>query len=401
MDLTSGRLLWPGLSLPLVEALPLPCDVDCDVVVLGAGVSGAFSACLLAEAGCRVVVVDRRGAVLGSTPASTALIQYEIDIPLTELSVEIGPERAQAAYVACNGALAKIAAVAAKHSISCDLCERGSVFLARSPLDMEWFAAEVEARRRLGIEAALLSRQALLDRFGIDRPGAIHSQAAMELDPFKLTHGLLRAAVAMGAMLVREELPPWELKGGVHHMQVAGGWTLSARRVVIATGYETPEQFSPVSKHCTLKSTYALATQPLTAADAWPESALLWESGSPYFYARMTADGRIVMGGEDEPFSNAAHRDALLPEKTRTLLDKFQLLRPALGLVAERAWTGTFGESKDGLPLIGTLPAYDGCHFALGFGGNGITFALLAAEITRDAILGRPNPLSKVFAFER
>ena len=64
-------------------------------------------------------------------------------------------------------------------------------------------------------------------------------------------------------------------------------------------------------------------------------------------------------------------------------------------------WAGTFGETKDGLAYIGAHPRLPHAYFALGYGGNGITYSLIAAEIIRDDILGRKNPAAKIFAFGR
>lgn len=401
MDLRTGSPLWPALSAPQVTMDTLADDVRCEVVVLGAGVSGALAACLLAEAGAEVVVVDRRGPVLGSTPASTALIQYEIDTPLVELAETLGNEAAAAAYWASRQTLDGLAEIVARFGIDCDLRWRGSLFLAEKPDDLHWMKREADARQAIGIEVGFMSHGAVRDRFDINRPGALYSPSAMELDPYKLTQGLLKAAQSQGARLVEAELSPQEVVDGVRHLTTANGPTLFARQLVVATGYETPEQFASVRKYCTLNSTYALATEPLGAAAPWPEGVLIWDCAEPYFYCRTTADGRVVMGGEDEEFADAAARDALLAAKTRLLVEKFGRLRPEVAVAPAFAWCGTFAESPDGLPLIGTLPEYPDCHFALGYGGNGITFSLIAAEIIRDSILKRANEVAGVFRFGR
>jgi glycine/D-amino acid oxidase-like deaminating enzyme len=65
------------------------------------------------------------------------------------------------------------------------------------------------------------------------------------------------------------------------------------------------------------------------------------------------------------------------------------------------AWAGTFGTTKDGLPYLGVHPRFPHTFFALGYGGNGITFSLMAAEILRDAFLGRKNHDARLFRFGR
>ena len=150
-----------------------------------------------------------------------------------------------------------------------------------------------------------------------------------------------------------------------------------------------------------MKSTYALISEPLPKISEWHRQCLIWESGSPYLYLRTTTEGRVIVGGEDEDFVNAKRRDALISQKTRTLVKKFGRLFPEVPLEVAFAWAGTFGTTKDGLAYIGVPPRFPHAYFALGYGGNGITFSLIAAEIIRDAFLGRQNRDASIFRFGR
>ncbi len=150
-----------------------------------------------------------------------------------------------------------------------------------------------------------------------------------------------------------------------------------------------------------MKSTYALISEPLPKISGWHRQCLIWDSGSLYLYLRTTPEGRVIVGGEDEDFVNAKRRDALISQKTRTLVKKFGRLFPAVPLEVAFAWAGTFGETKDGLAYIGVHRRFPHTSFALGYGGNGITFSLIAAEIIRDGFLGKTNPDAPIFRFGR
>ena len=65
------------------------------------------------------------------------------------------------------------------------------------------------------------------------------------------------------------------------------------------------------------------------------------------------------------------------------------------------AWAGTFGTTDDGLAYIGPSPEWTNAYFALGYGGNGITMSLIAAEMIVDHYLGRANADAKLFRFDR
>jgi glycine/D-amino acid oxidase-like deaminating enzyme len=74
---------------------------------------------------------------------------------------------------------------------------------------------------------------------------------------------------------------------------------------------------------------------------------------------------------------------------------------PGTELEVAYSWAGTFGSTKDGLAYIGQTAEWPHAYFALGYGGNGITYSVVAAEIIRDHFLGRPNPDADIFRFDR
>src|SRR5687767_8921077 len=100
MDLVSSQPFWL-LKDGLLELYPpLERDARCDVAVIGAGITGALIAETLSSAGHHVLVLDRRDVATGSTSASTALLQYEIDSHLADLEARYGEELARTAYLA-------------------------------------------------------------------------------------------------------------------------------------------------------------------------------------------------------------------------------------------------------------------------------------------------------------
>ena len=151
-----------------------------------------------------------------------------------------------------------------------------------------------------------------------------------------------------------------------------------------------------------LNSTYVtISEHNSTGGNFWKDDVLIWNTDDPYLYMRTANDGRIIVGGRDEQFYSPAKRDRLIDQKAMRLKKDFNKLFPSIDFKPEYNWTGTFGTTKDGLPFIGPYKALPNSLFALGFGGNGITFSLIAAEILTDLISGKGNDDAKIFAFER
>jgi len=379
----------------------LDADIRCDAVVLGAGITGAMIAHELVDAGFDTVVVDRREVAWGSTAASTGLLQYEIDVPLTDLMAMRGRECATRAYLACRDAIGKLDQLARTVAADVGFERKRSLYLASTPEDREKLRAECDLRREIGIDVDFLSDSDICARFPFRRSAALLSYDAAQVDTYGFAHALLRYAAARG-LRVFDRTPVVDIDASRRGVRLVAEnrCVIRARHLVFATGYETRDYFDEsVAK---LASTYAVASEPLPPRETWGEDeCLIWESGRPYLYLRTTSDRRVVVGGEDEPFRDAKRRDRLLPAKTETLVGRVKALFPDTDFRPAFAWTGTFGDTKDGLAYVGAHPRWPSSLFALCYGGNGITYGVLAAELVRDALRGRHNDNADLFRFDR
>jgi glycine/D-amino acid oxidase-like deaminating enzyme len=400
MNLTSSHPFW-AVNNGLPANYPsLQHNVSCDAVVIGAGITGALVAVHLAEAGVKTVVIDKRDIGTGSTSGSTALLQYEIDVPLRELIKKVGPVAATRSYQLCFDAIGKLEQLAARLKIDCGFERKPSLFMARHQREIPGLREEYRLRRNMGIELEFYDGPAIRARFPFSRPAALFSKDGGQADPHRLTHGLLAAGKRAGLEVCdRTKMTRLEHTRRGVRITTHKGFQINARRAVIAAGFESRSLLD--AEAGILKSTYALISEPLPVISGWHQQCLIWESGMPYLYLRTTTEGRVIVGGEDEHFVNAKRRDSLISTKTRTLTKKFGRLFPDLPLEVAYAWAGTFGETKDGLAYIGVHSRFPHTCFALGYGGNGITFSVIAAEIIRDEFLGRRNPDAVLFKFGR
>ena len=396
-DLRSGRSVWQGRRAPSVPRDRLDRDITTDVLVIGAGITGALIADALASAGAQVVIVDKRGLAKGSTVASTALVQYEIDTPLTTLTRKIGKERAIRAWCRSRLAVEALAARLGELDVP-DVTRRNSLYLAGNVLDRQELYREHEARRASGLPGRFLDRGALHDEFGIARAAALLGFGNLVIDPRKATLALLKATAECGTRIFAplEIIDVAPKRNGVA-ATASNGCRIHCDHLVFATGYELPHGVP--RRHHKIASTWAVATVRQKRTALWPGECCIWEASDPYLYIRTTSDGRVICGGGDQDIADDVRRDALLGRKTAMLRRKLHRLLPKLNTTVEFAWTGAFGETTTGLPIIGEVPRMPRCWIALGYGGNGTTYAAIAADVISGAIAGKPDVDAGLYHF--
>jgi glycine/D-amino acid oxidase-like deaminating enzyme len=398
-DLRTGRPIWSARRRPSIETHPLTRNIKSEVVIVGAGITGALIAETLTDAGLGVLIVDRRGPIEGSTAASTAMLQYELDMPLHLMAERIGREHAERIWRRSRQAVDALRERTERLGIDADAVTRGSIYLDGNILDAAGLAREAGARRRAGFEVELLGPKAVEERYGLCRRHAIIGFGNYTADPRRMAAGYLNVAIERGARLY----VPVEITGvepGETHvlLRTRNGPGIEARRVIFATGYEMLKGIP--RKGNKIVSSWTIATRPQPRA-IWPTAALIWEASDPYLYIRTTPKGEIICGGEDEEIADAETRDARLGAKARTLSRKLAALLPGVDAEPAFAWAGSFGTNPVGTPTVGRIPKMPNCYAAMGYGGNGITFAMMAAQILRGHITGTGDADADLVSFYR
>ena len=399
MELTAGQPYWLINSGLLFSYPKLDKDHHAHVAIIGGGISGALSAYYLTEAGFPCILLDSRTIALGSTCASTSLIQYELDIPLHQLIQKKGKIMATRCYQLCYESVGKLLTLLRQTGFS-DFEKNPSLFISKRTSQKKFMAQELAARKGAGFDVQLLDSTDLKDIYGINAFAGILSSNAATIDTYKLTHHLLQHAITKGLKVFdRTKVSKIKEQKNSIELHTTEGNRINADFVINATGYEVVNFIDKgfVNFDCT----YAIASEQQSEKEhLWKQGTLIWTTDDPYLYLRTTADNRILAGGRDERFSNKITRQVFLDKKQRLLEKDVQKLMPGISFKTEFTWSGTFGKTKDSLPYIGSLHN-PRILYALGFGGNGITFSLIAAEINRDFICGRKNADAAIFNFNR
>lgn len=397
MNLWTGSYLWNSTS---VVAAPFTDGAEVENVVIGAGITGALIADRLTELGRECAVVDYRPSGRGSTLASTAIVQYELDVPLHELALKIGLADAVRVYRLTFQAVESLKRLCNELDDDVGFAPRPALYLCGDDSQVESLRRELSVRREAGFEIAWLDGRDIASRYPWRGPAALYNEDACVIDPVALTTSLLQRAQRRGMSLYRtgpirviDSAP-----AGVT-LRSESGEMLRCRRVIVAGGYETSRWLPRLKARLT--SSYAGATDPGQTIEGWHDDCVVWGSERPYFYLRRTGDGRVVIGGLDKPFRNALLRDMLLPIERLRLQRRLRSMLGNEKLMLSRQWTGTFAESSDGMPVFCSRPDLPGVLFIFACGGNGTTFGSLARNVAADWIAGRDHECLRLFSLDR
>lgn len=399
MRLRTFESFWLVRNGILYSYPSLQTDMNTEILVIGGGITGALISHALMEAGYEVLLIDKRDIGMGSTAATTSMLQYEIDVPLCRLSEMIGEQDAAMCYRAGVEAIHTLRQLVEKHKIDCGFEMKKSIYIAHDE-KASWLKDEFEIRKKYELGVKWLDKEALKDGYGLVGEGAILSETAAGIDAYKLAHELINLNVKRGMKVYDQtDIAKLDTEGPEPMIILNTGQSIRAKKIVCCTGFESTKLLK--EKVARLFYTYVTVSEQGIAIPEALRNTLVWDTADPYLYMRTTDDDRLLVGGEDSTFHFEIFQQQIKERKEDKLIKKMHKLLPSNGFIEDFSWGGTFGVTKDGLPYIGESPEYKNTLFVLGFGGNGITFSVQGMDIILDILKGQKHPLEEVYRFGR
>lgn len=400
MSVRTLSLWWDQLASDepdeLVARPPLDGDTTADVVVVGAGLTGLWSAYYLLEAdpGLDVLVVERDVAGFGASGRAGGWCSARFPQSAEELGRRHGREAALAMRAALRDTVVEVGGVARAEGIDCAFAFGGTVTLARTPAQLARVRAAAERAGTWGDEEHALDAAGVADHVRASGVlGGSWTPDCARVQPLALTRALARVVEARGARIV-------ERTGALRlspRAVVTDHGTARARWIVRAT--EAWPDRRPGPRRTIVPVPVAMvATEPLPA-EVWATIGLaraetVTDGAHDLVHGVRTPDDRLALGGRaawfragsTPPLAGAAAGHERL---RRTLVELFPA---AAGAAITHRWVGGLGVTRDGHPSVG-LDADSGIGWAGGYGGEGVAAANLAGRTLADLVTGADSPL--------
>jgi gamma-glutamylputrescine oxidase len=388
------------LDPPSDIAAPLEGDGKCDVVVIGAGITGTAAALHLAREGVDVVLLEADRIASKATGRNAGFILQGTAERYDRAVTLMGHDRARRIHRWSLENHRLMAEDIATESIGCSYRQGGSLQLAGSPQEVEELMASAALLKSDGFQAEILREDQLSDvytRAGFNMAVLLPQDG--ELHPANFVRGAACAAIAHGAR-VHELSPVTDLdaqSAGDVHVQTPHG-TLSCEVAIVATNARIRTLLPWFHDKVDPVRGQMLATAP---APRIFERPIYADHGFDYW--RQDEFNRIVLGGwrNLDPGNEVGFDDILHPdiqEKMERFIRRFDALKE---VEISHRWSGIMGFSKDGLPLIGPVPGSAGALAAAGFTGHGFGFGWLAGHAIAAIALEGEHPILDDLAASR
>jgi glycine/D-amino acid oxidase-like deaminating enzyme/nitrite reductase/ring-hydroxylating ferredoxin subunit len=384
----ANRSLW--LATAEIDEFPaLEGDIEVDVAVVGAGITGVAVAHLLKREGKSVALLEMRRIGLGTTGNTTAKLTVGHSLVYAKLSASHGPDAARLYAESNREAISQLGTLAAELGIDCDWEPASNYVYTESSGRLDKLEDELEAMRRAGI-AAELTRETDLP-FPV--AGAIRVDEQAQFHPLKYLAGLAARIPGDGSHVFEQTRATGVESGERPTVETSSGRVL-AKHVVVATQLPFLDRGLFFAKAHPQKS-FAVSAG---VAEAQAPRGMYISIDEPTRSIRSAPSGdgsrQLIVGGESRRPGEQRDEDAY------RALDEF--MRTEFGVASELHWSAHDYVPADGLPYIGRLRRGDErLHVATGFAKWGLTKGMIAARIITDSIVGRPNPWAALYDTRR
>jgi glycine/D-amino acid oxidase-like deaminating enzyme len=369
-------------------------DVDADVVIIGAGYTGLCCAIFLAqEHGIRATVLEANRVGWGCSGRNGGQGQLASGrLYRSQWLARWGKEIALRLHgEICEGFETFKSLVA---GIDCEPQPGGHLYIAHRAKKLDFLREEARVWKAVfGYETALIDRAEVHRRYLRDEEaaGAMHEPAGISVHPLKLAYGYLGKALALGAR-VHSSTPVlgWERRNGVHHLKTPAG-TVRARAVGIATGGYTCQTLHPALRSRVMPVlSNSIVTRALTRAEKeatnFASTAAITDTRTLRHYYRLLPDDRVQIGSRSSITGADAENPKHLQRLVAALERKFPPLR---GVDVEYSWSGWVDVSHDMMPRVFQPDPAEPVYYALGYGGNGVSYSAQAGRRLAQRIAGR------------
>lgn len=363
----NSKYYWNSINTGYKNYPSLSDNEKCDVVVIGGGISGCFTAYYLSQYNLNTILLEKNFIAHCNASTSTGILESTADIELSKLSKLIGKRKAFHAHKLCEKAVDDIEYILYNINFS-HIFEKKDILYSINNENMKSNIIKTT------------------DRHGYFKKGGL-------VDPFKLCHGLLKRSQKKYAKIYENTAATsYDSYTDTIRVNTNTPYFIECKKIVFTNGLSINNVLH-LKNFVEVKNVNTIVTTPFEDYLDILNKSFLIKYNKDYIYIRSTCDKRIMISSFNSD-KNFYTNDKL-----------FDLFRSVYGysndLKIEYSFTTPYGESFDGLPYIGAHPKLENCYLNLPLGRNNICYSAIGAQIIKDLILYNTSPYTELFSFQR
>jgi glycine/D-amino acid oxidase-like deaminating enzyme len=282
---------------------------------------------------------------------------------------------------------------------TCDFKRVDGFLYTAKDLEKKEIEEEYKFRREAGFPVEFIDKYNNPFSFDV-KAGVLSKGGGAQFDPYRFTHALLKAGCEKELRVFEntEVVTAQYSEKGVT-VETVYGHKVKGKIVIVATGYNT----SLFTKRAfgTKTTAFNVATKPISNIEHIYKEVVIRDNKKPYNYFRTTSDNRIIIGGEDINFLPDIFNEELCRKSYDKLEQHLKSLFPNLVIEIEYRYCGAFASTQDNLGFLGKDPNNSKLWYCLGYGANGILFAVLGGIMLSKLYLGEVDEDLHLFKVDR
>ncbi|CAB4884258.1 unannotated protein [freshwater metagenome] len=395
---SAPRPFWTDRADAPQACAPLTAHTTCDLLIVGGGLTGLWSAieAKAADPSADVVLLEAKEVAFGASGRNGGFFSESLTHGIAH-GLALWPSEMPTLLRLGRENIAEIIAFLESEGIDAGLRMCGKTAVAIKPHQLDELRESTALHQEFGERAVMLDADAV--QADVHSPTYLGGMRVLSggglLDPALLCWGLKRAAIARGVRIHEGTAVTGLVSDGDAISVRTPHARVRAARVLLATNAYPPllrrlrSRVLPIYDH-------VLVTEPLSAAQlsdiGWSDSQGMTDSGNQFHYYRRTDDNRILWGGYDAVYYFGNQTDAGREQREqshRLLAQQFFETFPQLaGLRFTHRWAGLIDSTSRFTPVFGT--AMGGrLGYAVGFTGLGVGASRFGARTTLDLLANR------------
>ncbi|MFL0166299.1 NAD(P)/FAD-dependent oxidoreductase [Candidatus Clostridium helianthi] len=374
-------------------------DINTEVIIVGGGVTGAILGYYFTKNNIDAVILEKSRIAHGSTSITTSLLQYELDSKAMELKAYTSIDNVIKSYKLGIKALDEIEEFINEYGNTCEFKKTDSFLYTDKKIEIKEIEQEYKIRYEAGFPVEFIDETNNPFSFDV-KAGVLSKGGGAQFDPYKFTHALLDSSCKKGLRVYENsEVTCINYTENEVISETVYGHKVRGKILLVATGYNT-ELFT--KRAFGIKTTaFNIATKPIENLREIYKSVVIRDNEVPYNYFRTTNDNRIIIGGKDINFMPDIFNEKLCEKQYDKLEQRLKNLFPDLNIEIDYRYCGAFASTQDNLGFLGKDPNNKKLWYCLGYGANGILFAILGGIMLSQLYLGTASEDLKLFQVNR